>query len=179
MRKAMVVIFALALVFAMSSTSNAQIATTATGLYVVDVVNGLTIAISDGAASALSAGQTYTVSPDINNPNPINLINGGESATPMNIDIEASAGLAFELTFDLPHNLIGSVNSMPCSFSTTSLYREEDGGLFNPNVANVFSMGLGTSAILDLGITVAVPKEALDGDAYTGYVTATASIVGL
>jgi hypothetical protein len=182
MRKAMVVLFALALVFALSSTSNAQ-NNTATGLYQVDVVSGLTVTITDGSINALSAGQTYTVSPDINNPNPIApIVNGGEAVgSLLQIAVAASGSLTFELTLDLPHTLVGAVNTMPCSFATNSMYREEDFSLSNPNVPNVFSMGNGGGNVvtLDLGITVAVPANALDGDVYTGYVTATASVLGL
>jgi hypothetical protein len=180
MRKAMVVIFTLALVFAMSSVSNAQIAGNATQLYVATVANALTIAGVDGAADGLSAGATYTVSPDLTNPGgSINLINTTETATPMEFAITTAVAESFELTFDLPHTLVGTTGQIACSFSSSSLWHTETGGLFNPNVANVFNSGTGVTATFELGITMVVPKDAVDGEAYTGAVTCTANIVGM
>lgn len=180
MRKAMVVLFALAMVFAMSNTGNAQIVSTGSEQFTVDVLNGLTIAMSGGDMTQLVAGYTYTLNPDVNAAFHVSpFISGAEDGNPLNINVATSPGVSFELTLDLPTSLAGSVNSLSCSFNANSMIRTEDGALYNPNVPNVISTGLAGTADLWLGITVTVPKYALDGDAYVGTVVATANAVGL
>lgn len=177
MRNLMLVVFALVLVVGMA---NAQMVPASSAQYAVVVSNALTVAPTDGEIDGLVAGYTYTIDPDVNNPYPIAPVISGNEAISSLVDFEVTAtdAMGVEVTFDLPKILVGPNGTMPCSFATNSVMCEETGARYNPNAPFPWFVA-GADAHLDLGITVQVPKDVLDGDQYNGIVTMTVAPTGL
>lgn len=164
MRNVMLVLFALLLV---ASVSHAQGVYTATGPWIASITNQMLVEVGEGDISGLAPGATYTLNPQDGVDPVVTPNTGNEDGTAMTIDVTTNPGAAFELTFNLPTQLIGDVQSVGCFFGPQSLYRVDNGGLLNPNVPNVISTGIAGEAHFLLGISVVVPKDALEGD-YTG-----------
>lgn len=180
MRNILIAVFALALVLALTSTSNAQLTSASAGaVYTGSIIGELTLDAADGEITDLSRGYTYTLDADVNAVTPVTpVINGSEAGTPMNFAVEVDPGSNVTLSFILPTFLIGATaGNLPCSFPSNGLYWEETGQRFDPNSPVSFQVGVGGAATFDLGITVTVPVTAAVDD-YTATVSCLATISG-
>lgn len=185
MRNVMMMIFALALVVAMTSIGSAQgfgAAGSAQGDYLLTVATTIDVAVGTGEVDfgSMPAG-TYTYDPIslVLTPAPDGV--PGTQYGPMDFAIATGQPTTVEITFTLPSYFVGqtSFGHLPISFGPKSAYVTDGGtigSLFDPNAP--YSVACPGALTVQLGGTFTIPAGAAD-DVYAATVVCTAAVTGL
>ena len=180
MRTTIFAVVALVLLLLLPNTSSAQIQVSAQSFFEVDVSGLLEIVESqNGSLSELAKGQTYTLDPNPDADPGIQPFTGNEDGDPILFEITADGGANVTISFDLPTQLVGEFNAIPCTFGPSSAMHYETSERWDPNSAHNIVIGSGGLGTIGLGVTVTTTLSAAAGDTYLGYVTCTASVTGL
>jgi hypothetical protein len=123
--------------------------------------------VSGGQIDSLTPGYTYTLTSNIALQwFVVPQISGDENGTWAWFTVRTRSDSSVRIQFTLPTILLSADNTaLPCSFNSTSIYNARTGGFLDP--ANQLIITPIDSLIdLVLGITVAVPSNALPGSYY-------------